>query len=339
MRVTLRVSPFASTPEVLQFTKQVEAAGFDGIGYVDSQMINRDLWVTIGAAAMVTDRLRLVTAVTNPLSRHISVTLAAAISADDLAPGRIEIWMGRGDSAVHLAGMRQATTSEMRKAVLQYRRLMAGDWDVFPGTHSQMRVHGRHVPIYLAASGPRTMRLAGEVADGLLIANGFTQRFIDEALNFITEGAQAAGRSASDVDLCMQAMTCIRETREEALYWAGPLLVLKLEDEAWLKAEGIDTKGIHAPPEFLGLYPEPRHAHDPELARELAARVPEELRMIIAERIGFIGTADDVIAGLKRVSSGGISYVFMSSVDTLGFPEQEVDIFGRRIRGAVAAMP
>jgi 5,10-methylenetetrahydromethanopterin reductase len=339
MKVTVRVSPFAPLPEVLDFTHRVEAAGFDGIGYLDSQMINRDLWVTMGAAAATTERLRLVAAVTNPLSRHISVTASSAASVDDLAPGRVEVWIGRGFSAVNMAGLHEATTPEMRTSIQQYRRLMAGEWDVFPGAHSQLRISGRNAPIYLAAAGPRTMRLAGEVADGILAANGFTSRAMEEAQSLIAEGAKSAGRDPSEIDFCLQALTCIRETREEALRWAGPLLVLKLEDEPWLKAEGIDSKGIHAPPEFHALYPEPQHAHDPERARELAAQVPEELRMMIAEKTGFIGKAEDVIAGMKRVSEAGIRYVFMRTIDTLSFPTDEVDIYGAKIREAVAALP
>jgi 5,10-methylenetetrahydromethanopterin reductase len=339
MKVTVRVSPFAPLPEVLEFTKRVETAGFDGIGYLDSQMINRDLWVTMSAAATVTERLGLVAAVTNPLSRHISVTASAAASVDDLAPGRVEVWIGRGFSAVNMAGLHEATTPEMRTSIQQYRRLMAGEWDVFPGAHSQLRISGRDAPIYLAAAGPRTMRLAGEVADGILSANGFTARAMEQAQSLVAEGAKSVGRDPFEIDFCLQALTCIRETREEALRWAGPLLVLKLEDEPWLKAEGVDSKGIKAPPEFQALYPEPQHAHDPERARELAAQVPEELRMMIAEKTGFIGKAEDVIAGMKRVSDAGIRYVFMRTIDTLSFPTDEVELYGSKIRDAVAALP
>jgi hypothetical protein len=67
--------------------------------------------------------------------------------------------------------------------------------------------------------------------------------------------------------------------------------------------------------------------------------VPEELRMQIAERTGFIGTAEDVIVGMKRVSAAGISYVFMRTIDTLSFPEPEVEIYGAKVRQAVAGLP
>jgi 5,10-methylenetetrahydromethanopterin reductase len=338
MRVTVRVSPFAPLPEVLAFTRRVEAAGFDGIGFLDSQMINRDLWVTMAAAATVTSRLRLVTAVTNPVTRHISVVASSAASVDDLAPGRVEVWIGRGFSAVNLAGLAEATTAQLRTSIRDFKRLLAGEWDVFPGTTSRMRNAGHKVPIYLAAAGPRTIRLAGEVADGILLAAEPKPESWERARALVAEGAKAAGRDPSEIDLCVQALTCIRERREDALRWAGPLLVLRLADEAWLRRQGIDAKGVGVPAGLTGMYPDPLHAEDAEKALELAETVPMELRAQIAGRLGFIGTPDDVIAGLKALSAAGIRNVFMRTVDTLSFPSQDVELYGAQIRETVARL-
>jgi len=339
MRVTVRVSPFAPLPQVLDFTRRCEAAGFDGIGFLDSQMINRDLWVTMAAAATVTSRLRLVTAVTNAVTRHVSVVASSAASVDDLAPGRVEVWIGRGFSAVNLAGLPEATTAQLRTSILDFKRLLAGDWDVFPGTHSRMRNAGHHVPIYLAAAGPRTIRLAGEVADGILLAAEPKPASWERALTLVAEGARSAGRDPSEIDLCVQALTCIRETREEALRWAGPLLVLRLADEDWLRREGIDAKGVGVPAGLTGMYPDPLHAEDSEKALALAATVPLELRAQIADRLGMIGTPDDVTARLKALSAAGIRNVFLRTVDTLSFPAADVDLYGSQIRQTVAALP
>ncbi|HWC28513.1 MAG TPA: LLM class flavin-dependent oxidoreductase [Dehalococcoidia bacterium] len=339
MRVTVRVSPFAPLPEVLDFTRRCEAAGFDGIGFLDSQMINRDLWVTMAAAATVTTRMRLITAVTNPVTRHISVVASSAASVDDLAPGRVEVWIGRGFSAVNLAGLPEATTAQLRTSIREFKRLLAGEWDVFSGTHSRMRNAGHHVPIYLAASGPRTIRLAGEVADGILLATEPKRESWERAQTLIAEGAKSAGRDPADVDLCVQSLTCIRETREEALRWAGPLLVLRLADEEWLRREGIEAKGIGVPAGLAGLYPDPLHAEDSDKALELASTVPLELRAQIADRLGMIGTPDDVVAKLKALSASGIRNVFMRTIDTLSFPAQDVDLYGSRIRDVVAGWP
>src|SRR5207253_8052290 len=134
------------------------AAGFDGVGYIDSQMSTRDVFVVLAHAAAGTRRLRLFPAVTNPLTRHVSVLASAARTLADLAPGRTELWLGRGYSSANLVGLPYATVAQLRQTVRDYRRLLAGEWDVFPGVHTHMYPgDGTAVPIVLAASGPRTL--------------------------------------------------------------------------------------------------------------------------------------------------------------------------------------
>src|SRR6476646_3011016 len=124
MKVYVRVSPFAPVQEVVDFTRRCEAAGFDGVGYLDSQMINRDVFVTMGLAAAATQRIDIVSAVTNPVSRHVSTIASAAATVDDLAPGRVGIWIGRGFSAVNLAGLPYASVKQLRESVTSLRGLL-----------------------------------------------------------------------------------------------------------------------------------------------------------------------------------------------------------------------
>src|SRR6185503_12528245 len=169
----------ASAQETIDFTRSCEEAGFDGVGFLDSAMINRDVFVTLGLAAANTSRMFLASAVTNPISRHVS-TIAS--------------------SAVTLAGLPAATTRQLGDSVRQLRRLLAGDWDVFEGTHSRMRIAPRKVPVYVAAAGPRTIRMAGEVADGLLLGAGFSFETFEKTRSLLDEAARSAGRDPDEVD-------------------------------------------------------------------------------------------------------------------------------------------
>lgn len=338
MKVSLRISPYASAQETSDFTRTCEEAGFDGVGFLDSAMINRDVFVTLGLAAANTSRMYLASAVTNPISRHVSTIASSAVTIDDLAPGRLQLWIGRGFSAVNLAGLPAATTRQLRDAVVQLKRLLAGDWDVFEGTHSRMRMTPRPVPVYVAAAGPRTIRLAGEVADGLLLGAGLSFETFEKTRSLLDEGARSAGRNPGEVDFCINLLTSIRPTREEALRWAGPLIVLRLNEPEWLKENGIDARGIGMPRGSGGLYPDPMHAEDHEAAMDLAEQVPLELRAQIAEKLGLIGTPDDVIATLKKLAAAGYDNIYMRSVDTVSFPTAEVAAYRETIGPAVAKM-
>jgi len=338
MKVSLRVSPFAPISETVAFTQKVEAAGFDGIGFLDSQMINRELFVVMGAAAAATSRIRLISAVTNPLTRHVSVIASAAASIDDIAPGRVEIWIGRGFSAVNMAGMHDATTLQLRDGIVQLRGLIAGDWDAVPGVHSRMRIGGRNIPVYLAAQGPRTIRLAGEVADGLLLAGTFDPTHWQRARDLVAEGTASVGRNAKDIGLCVSLLTCIRPRREQAIYESGPLLVLRLDEPDWLASQGIETHGAAVPQALREMYPDPMHADDPERALAICEEVPYELRSQIADAVGLIGGFEDVTERLRIAAGYGIDHVYMRTVDTLSFPEAEVEAYAESIGAAVRTM-
>ena len=328
MQVYLRVSPFAPVHEVVEFTRRVEAAGFDGVGYLDSQMINRDLFITMALAGAATSRIKLITAVTNPVTRHVSVLANAATTVDDVAPGRVAVWIGRGFSAVNLAGLPEATTKQLRQSITQLRALIAGEWNALPGVESHMRTGGRSIPVYLAAAGPRTTRLAGEVADGLLMAANWEPERWRATRQVIDDAATAAGRDPSKVAMCIQLLTCIRPTREEALRDAGPLLVLRLDQPDWLAAHGIDARGMRTPQALHDLYPDPMHTEDQEAALAAAETVPLELRAQIAGVLGIVGTPEDAVERLERVAAAGISEVFLRTVNTLSFPEGEVAAYG-----------
>ena len=328
MQVYLRVSPYAPVNEVVAFTQRVEAAGFDGIGFLDSQMINRDLFITMALAGAATSRINLITAVTNPVTRHVSVLANAATTVDDIAPGRVRLWIGRGFSAVNLAGLREASTRQMRDSIAQLRALIRGEWNAIPGVESHMRTGGRSIPVYLAAAGPRTTRLAGEVADGLLLAGAWSPGRWQSTRLVIDEAARTAGRAPSEVGMCVQLLTCIRPSREEALRDAGPMLVLRLDDTAWLEAHGIDAGGLRTPQALHDLYPDPMHTEDQAAALAAAETVPIELRAQIADASGIVGTPDHAVERLRLVAAAGISEVFLRTVNTLSFPEGEVVAYG-----------
>jgi len=336
MRVGIRVPPFTPVPEVAAFARRCEEAGFDGVGFIDSQMITRDVFVVLAHAAAVTSRIRLMPAVTNPLTRHVSVLASAALSLDDLAPGRIEIWLGRGFSSLNLVGLPYATVQQMRETVLTYRRLLTGAWDVFPSVHTHMN-GARHVPIYLTATGPKAIELAGEVADGVMIAVGTRPQALEEARRLVRDGARRAGRDPDSVEIIVCATAVIREDREEAYTWASPLCAHRLRSARWLAEHGIDARGLAPPPELEQLYPDFFHAEDWQRAIELSAFVPPDLRAALSEAIGIIGTPEDCRRRLQELAAAGFQRVFLQTVGTMNFPETEVRLFGESIAPALAA--
>src|SRR5215207_3294254 len=86
IRVHMRVPGTSPMPDLVALIQSIEAAGFDGAGVLDSQMISRDTFVVLGQAATHTARMTLFPAVTNPFTRHASVLASGIRTVEELAP-------------------------------------------------------------------------------------------------------------------------------------------------------------------------------------------------------------------------------------------------------------
>src|SRR5262244_2760817 len=121
VQVSLRIPGTAPMPELIQLIQGVEAAGFDGAGILDSQLLCRDTFVTMGLASAHTSTLTLFPAVTNPLTRHASVLASAIQTVEETAAGRIKVIVGTGYTSAHTIGRKPATLAEMRACIATLR--------------------------------------------------------------------------------------------------------------------------------------------------------------------------------------------------------------------------
>jgi 5,10-methylenetetrahydromethanopterin reductase len=181
--------------------KRAETLGWDAAWIPDSQLRRRDTYVMLAAAAQVTERITLGPLLANPVNRHPTVTASSIATIDELAPGRTVLAWGVGDTAVRLAGLRPARIAELEASTRLMRALLDGR-EVDVGAARPARLpHHRPVPIWIAAGGPRTLRMAGGVADGVFIRVGTHGANIARSVQLIREGAVAAGRDPSTIGL------------------------------------------------------------------------------------------------------------------------------------------
>ena len=161
--------------------RRAEILGWDAALQPDSQLRRRDTYVLLAAAAKATERITLGPLLANPVNRHPSVTASSIATIDELAPGRTIIGCGVGDTAVRLAGLRPARVKELEAGTRLMRALLDGDSVEVGAERPASLPHHRPVPIWIAAGGPRTLRMAGGVADGVFIRTSHDLRVYDEA--------------------------------------------------------------------------------------------------------------------------------------------------------------
>jgi 5,10-methylenetetrahydromethanopterin reductase len=205
----------------LDLVDRIDGAGYDHLWLTDSSLHARNPFVYLSLAAQRSARLTLGTAVTNPVTRHPAIVAAAFATVDEIADRRAILGIGAGDRPLVALGERPAPLAVLRDAIAVIRRLLAGEHVTYEGetfrlVDAHLRFPGRaDAPVYISASGPKTLDLAGEVADGVILLCGLAAEGVRYALEHIDKGAARAGRPRPHVALF--AYGAIDEDEDRAL--------------------------------------------------------------------------------------------------------------------------
>jgi 5,10-methylenetetrahydromethanopterin reductase len=314
--------------------RQVDDSGFDWLGVADSQSVFRELYVALTLAALNTSRVRLGPLVTNPQTRHLVVTASAIASVDELARGRAILGLGSGDSAIYTLGAPPATVAGLEQAIVTLGRLTSGQRVQHDGRVWQVRRGRRRVPIYLAAEGPRTLELAGRVADGVIVGLGLTPDVVALALEAIERGTRAAGRALSELDVWWFAKTNLAETRTEAI---EPIKMALAASANHAFRFTLDGKGVPAAlHEPIRKLQRDYDAHHHEIPGAGNADLTDRwgLTEFLADRFAIAGPPSDCVAQIGRAMAAGARQFIIT-----GFvpePSAFVRRWAREVAGALS---
>ena len=207
--------------EFCGMVEEIEALGLSHLWLTDSSLHARNCYAYLTLASARSSRLLLGTAVTNPATRHPAITAAAAATVDEISGGRLILGIGAGDRPLLALGLRPSPLATLEAAIDGIRRLWRGEEvDLrsrgFSLSSAHLRFEARpDIPIFLSASGPRTLELAGRVADGVILLVGLFPEALDWAIAHVVKGAEAAGRPRPHV--AVFAYGAIDEDEEAAL--------------------------------------------------------------------------------------------------------------------------
>jgi len=180
--------------------ERIEGLGYNNLWVTDSSLHARNSYAYLTLAATRSSTLQLGTAVTNPLTRHPAITAAAAATVDEISGGRMILGIGAGDRPLLALGMKPAKLASVQRSIEAMRALWTGDTvsvrdDAFSLDEAHMRFAARpDIPIYISASGPKMLELAGRIADGVILLVGLFSDGLRWAIDHVESGATAAGR-------------------------------------------------------------------------------------------------------------------------------------------------
>lgn len=287
------------SPEAFaRHAQRAEELGF-GYAFIPSSPLRRmDVYVLLAAVAQATERIKMGPLLENPVSRDPAIVASAIATVDYLAPARTIMVYGVGDTAVRLVGRRPARVAELEEATRFTRALLQGEEIDVGAARPAKLPHARPVPVWIAAGGPRTLRMAGRVADGVFIRVGTDPGNLRIAIDAIHEGAREAGRDPSEVRLGAVFHTALHDDRDVALriaksmaagyYEYSPMLFDQI-DMPWNGPDVHDLK--------QQVWPDFHHHPDLEESGAVVDFLPREA----ADAFALHGTIDDVRDQLEGI--------------------------------------
>ena len=339
----IRIPPCEAIREIARAARTAEAGGFSHAWTLDSPFLAgrlMDPYLTLGACATATSRIRLGVAVTNAISRHPLATACAALTLDEILEGRTILGIGSGDSAMRTVGMAPADArgthrtrrDQLRETIGILRTILAGEAVTLGGRRFQLESARRPVPIYVAATGARMLELAGELADGVIIQVGIHRACVEHALAHIRAGAARAGRDPAGIDIVCSTFAAIGGDQALAIDRARPLA-------AWFYAVApdlVEMAGVRVSrrqPE-RPVFPDISHAADHEAAMvEARTYVADEA----VEKLCLVGPPARCVARIRELAALGVRQVFLRHYLTYRIPWELIEVASREIIPALAA--
>jgi probable F420-dependent oxidoreductase len=331
MQFGFTLKPDHSIERTLDLTRRAEAAGFDYGWLFDSHVLWREPYPLLTLMAGVTSRLRLGTCVTNPATREPSVTASALATLDEISGGRMDLGIGRGDSARRVLGKAPTTLATLEDAVGVIRDLVEGRPVEYEGTELTLPWTGRwKLPVWIAGYGPQALKLTGRIADGVILQLADPD-LIAWFVGQVRAAAVAAGRSPWSVSVQAAAPAhfgTFAECRERTRWF--PALVSNHVVDL------VNRYPREELPASLTGYVQDRagydYLHHAEVGSANAAFVGDE----VTDRFCVLGSVADHIAKLRELAAAGVDQFNIYLMN--GDEEAVLEAYGREIIPALRSL-
>jgi alkanesulfonate monooxygenase SsuD/methylene tetrahydromethanopterin reductase-like flavin-dependent oxidoreductase (luciferase family) len=322
--------------ECIASVRKAEEAGYSHAWFIDSQILWQDCVVYMTSALAATERIVVGTAVTNPYTRHVTTTASAFATLAELYPGRLALGIGRGDSAVRTMGLDPVKTAFLRESVPLLRDLIAGRTVSINDTDVHLRWVDTDpgVPIMMSATGPRNLRLAGSLADRVMLYVGVEETSVRWAMEHVRAGAEEAGRDPDAIAFSLLTAMWVSDDQQEAwdrCRWAPAACANHIADT-------MRRNPSHDMPETMTRLPESRDAYD-YYAGHLSSEAEHTAYLTgeLLDDFTLAGPADKVRERVNRLFELGIDEI---SCAYLNGAFDQMETVGREIIPAtVAARP
>jgi len=324
MQFGFTLKPEHSIEEILALTRQAEAAGFDYGWLFDSHVLWRDPYPLLTLMAQATTTMRLGTCVTNPATREPSVTASALAVLGELSGGRVDLGIGRGDSARRVLGKPPTSMKDLEEAVHVIRALVEGGSVEFEGANLQLTwSSGHHLPVWIAGYGPVALKLTGRIADGAMLQIGdpdLVRWFVSQ----VRASAEEAGRDPSLVQVMAAAPAHIGDVADarDRTRWFPALVSNHVVDL-------VNRYPREDLPAELTTYIRDREGYDYHHHAEVGSSNATFVSDDIVDRFCLVGSVANVVARLQELGRAGVNQFNLYLMN--GDEERQLEIWSREV--------
>lgn len=325
----------ATHAESWQRVKRAEELGYANASFFDTQLLNAELFVAMGAAAMVTKKISLTTGVLIPSNRIPAVTASALGSLNKLAPGRIEFGVSTGFTGRRTMGLKRIKLADMADYIRIVTGLLAGEtveWQAEGKPHKIRFLNPEigainiadKIPVYISATGPNSRAVVAKLGTGWICPLG-RAAMVQEAVADMKKKWSAAGRDLKDLHMHGEIGGCV--LREGEAYdaprvkdEAGPSAIMVVHD--LVEEEMQDRAPMNLPPVLRGALERYRKVYDqmePKDARYLTNHrghlmflKPEERDIVDADLIknmSWTATKPELVERLRALQEMGFERI------------------------------
>ena len=324
MQFGFTLKPDHTIERTLALTRQAEAAGFDYGWLFDSHVLWREPYVLLTLMAGATTRMRLGTCVTNPATREPSVTASALAVLNEVSDGRMDLGIGRGDSARRVLGKTPTTMATLEEAILVIKALVEGRPIEYEGTRLELTWAGRWtLPVWVAGYGPMALQMTGRVADGLILQLADPD-LIRWFVGQMRDAAVAAGRDPASIAVQAAAAAYVgpRDLGRERTRWFPALVSNHVVDLV------NKYPREQLPPSLTGYIRDRSgydYLHHAEVGSSNAAFVGDE----VTDRFCLLGDASEHVAKLRELAAAGVDQFNVYLMN--GDEEGQLEAYGRDV--------
>lgn len=335
--------------------REAEAEGWDGQAFMDSQSLGADPYVLMAHWAAATERLKLATGVTNPLTRHPVVTASAAATIQATSGSRFVLGIGRGDSALAYLGYAPTSISRFERALTDLQTLLSGGEVAFAHDPLAEQVESLgtlslgdrpsaarlgwlppdlpKVPLDVAATGPRVIELGARLAERLTFSVGAERDRVKWALDCANRARVADERDApisygvQVVVVCHQDVDSVREIATRLVMPLARFQVI--QGRAAGPTRAGDDEAYAA---ISRGYAMTKHSRFDE--NKLVGAVVD---FDFVRRFAIVGTADECSARLIELARLGIERFVVFGPGVYEDGSHGVSLFAKEVMPAVRA--